>query len=97
MAERHDFHGTQRRVLFQIGHQLGQEQRVQIVTGRNAEGAFGTARIKGTRFGKQVFGRAQDVGGGLKHAQRSIRGLHAATRSHQNGVTREFTQALERS
>ena len=53
-------------------------------------------RVETQRVGKQYLGAAQDAGARRYHAQTGCGGDQSATGTHQQGVLREFAQALER-
>ncbi len=94
--ERVDLDRAVRRQALDLRDQLGQEQRVQVVAGGQAEGVVGGGGVEAAGVGKQHLGAAQDVGRRFDHAQPGHRGHHAGARAHQKRVAGEFAQALER-
>ena len=88
-----NFDATQGRVGFEVRHQMGQKEWIQVVTGRQQKGLAGSGWIEPACIGKHDFRRSQDVRSRLDHPQAGWRRHHTGARTHQQRVPRQFPQA----
>jgi len=94
--QRLDVDGAVRRLGLDLGDQPGQEQRIQIIAGCHPKGVAGLGGLKTAGVREQHLGGTQNARTGLNHPQRCVSGHHRGARTHQQGVSGEIPQALER-
>ena len=86
------------RLLAQPGDEGGQEERVDVVAGGDAELDLGRAGREGAAAGlaaEELLGAAQQGFGRLHQLQRDLGRHHAAARPHQQRVADQCAQPLE--
>ncbi len=87
-----------RRLVLEMRHQLGQEQRVEVVARGDAEGQRRLGGREAARAGpgaEQPVGVLQQAAGRLQQLQGRLGGRHAVARAHQQRIAGERAQPLE--
>ena len=101
LVQRHQLQAHARGAVFHLRHQRRQEQRVEVVAGRDAEGQragrgveAGAARRTCMRA-EQALGLLQHARGRVQQLQGGLGGPHLLAGPHQQRVARQRPQALE--